>query len=85
MGLTKLAEQPDEARVFAIEIECVTQAERHIPGAAPYLAVCNGRAEVIATSPMCPRPPEEPCGGHPLCRPCLDLGRAVGWIVQATL
>lgn len=65
-------------------IECVTQAEKDIPEAAPYLEVYDGWAVAIATSRLCPTEDGERCGGHPVCRPCLELGKANGWIVEVT-
>ena len=57
------------------DIACITQDPKE-PAPEAYLAVCTGRGDLIADSVYCP--PE--CGGHPVCRPCYDLGVMSGHI-----
>jgi hypothetical protein len=60
------------------DIPCITQDMREALAAGPdYLAVCTGTAELISTSIYCEG---TGCGGHPVCRPCYELGKERGLI-----
>lgn len=77
-----MSAEPTKARTpttGAAVIECVTVAERNIAAPA-YLAVCTGEGDLIAVSRRCPGEDEGECGGHPICRPCYELGVVKGLI-----
>lgn len=65
------------------DLECITRSPGE-PAPARYLAVCTGRADLIARSRNCvdaERGTGSQCGGHAICRPCFDLAVAEGRIV----
>jgi hypothetical protein len=65
------------------DIQCVTRDPGE-PAAARYLAVCTGRADLIARSRRCVDAEAgtgNHCGGHLICRPCFDLAVADGSVV----
>lgn len=61
-------------------IECITQdpAERALADAG-YLAACTGSADLMALSRNCVG---TGCGGHPICRPCFEVGKSLGWVLR---
>ena len=61
------------------DIQCITQ-DPNEPAPEAYLLVCTGRGDLIADSVLCP--PE--CGGHPICRPCFELGIRTEFIREMT-
>jgi hypothetical protein len=56
-------------------LPCCTRDPQE-PASQRYLDVCTGVAWAVVTGQNC----EEDCGGHPLCRPCLDVAKATGWL-----
>lgn len=58
-------------------LHCVTRDPAEAAVADPeYLAVCDDNPVGIFNSVHCPAK----CGGHPVCAPCLALGRERGLV-----
>lgn len=58
-------------------LDCITQDGVEALLAPDYLAICSVRADLMACSRYCQG---TGCGGHPICRPCYDLGIERGLI-----
>lgn len=58
--------------------ECITQGKGE-PAPSAFLAVCVGRATEVACSVHCEG---TGCGGHPICKPCLDLAVTTGLVTK---